>query len=161
MRAPSLNPMNRVWRRRRSIAARASLVDEHAVRLYAALGRHHADVTVSNGARVELLDKPLHLVGADVDEGAAHEGVGGLPLVLFELLEPGCQAFDETHAGLEVAVSVVFETRHQLQPVKLLAGSVVGPAHDLSEDFEPEVLVHCSDPAANLTRPSCVSSAER
>ena len=25
---------------------------------------------------------------------------------------------------------------------------------------EPEVLVHCSDPAANLTRPSCVSSAE-
>ena len=136
-------------------------VDEHALRRDVALGRHHAEETISNGTRVELLDESPHLAGADVDQRAAHEGVGGLPLVRFELLEPSRQALDEAHAGLEVAVAVVLETRHQLQPGELLAGAVVVPVHDSPEDPESEVLVHCSDPAANLIRPSCISSAER
>ena len=137
------------------------LISEHTIRLDAALVRHHADEAVSDGGRIELLHEPLHLAGTDVDEGAAHELVGGLPLLLFELLKPSHQTFDETHTGLEVAVTIVFETRHQLQPGKLLAGAVVVPSHDLAEDLEPEILIHCSDPAANLKRPFCASSAER
>ena len=118
------------------------------------LGRHHADEAISNGAGVELLDESMHLAGADIDERAAHERVSGLPLVLFELLEPSRQALDEAHAGLEVAVAVVLETGHQLEPPELLAGAVVGPIHKLAENLESEILVHCSDPASNLTRPS-------
>ena len=142
MCAPSLNPMNRVCRRRRSGRRPGARVDEHAVGLNVALGRRHAEETISNEARVELLDKSLHFAGTDVDEGAAHEGIGGLPLVWLELLEPGRQALDESHAGLEVTVAVVFETCHQLPPSELLAGAAVGPIHDPAEDLESEVLVH-------------------
>ena len=78
-----------------------------------------------------------------------------------ELLEPSHQALDESHAGLKVAVAVVLETCHQLQPSELLAGLIIRPFHDLAEDLESEVLVHCNDPVANFTRPSCASSPER
>lgn len=113
-------------------------------------------------AGIELFDEALYFTRTDIDEAAAHEGIGGLTfLALLELLQPGGQAPNEAHPGLEIAVAVVFQARHESKPLEFFASTLVIPVHDLAQDLESEVLVHRNASGRNRNLPSTTSSASR
>src|ERR1035438_5340114 len=82
---------------------------------------------------VNQFNKVLKFCYPEIDQFGANEGIGSLPVLCLELLEPVRETFNEARSCHEVLVVVVLELCHQFQPGKFIAGAVLIPCHYLTQ----------------------------